>query len=129
MAAGTTSTRTTTTAPAPASSETSERQVLLSPKQQALQSDTTSSNQNNNAAEQMKLKRKLGKEVEENKSYELEDDSDSCPTCLEPFTVDNPRVVAKCGHQYHLPCIYEWLERSPTCPMCGKKMEYEEFLS
>lgn len=124
MAAGTTS----TTAPTP-SLETSERQVLLSPKQQALQSDTTSSDQYNKAAEQVKLKGEIGKIVEENKSYELEDDSDACPTCLEPFTEENPRVVAKCGHEYHLPCIYEWLERSSTCPMCGKKMEYEEFLS
>jgi hypothetical protein len=82
----------------------SEGQALLSPKQQATQSDI----------DILKLKEKLD---------ELEDDSNLCPTCLEPFTEDNPRVVAKCGHQYHLPCIYEWLERSPNCPMCGKKME------
>jgi Ring finger domain len=121
-AAGTTS---ATTAP-PHSETPSERQVLLSPKQKAIQSDTLTA-QKRNAEQQMNLKEKLGKQEEiEEEDYELEDDSNVCPTCLEPFTVDNPRVVAKCGHQYHLPCIYEWLERSPSCPMCGKKMEIEE---
>lgn len=23
-------------------------------------------------------------------------------------------------------CIYEWLERSQTCPFCSRKMEFEE---
>jgi hypothetical protein len=49
-----------------------------------------------------------------------------CPTCLEPYDADNPRVTARCGHHYHLPCIYEWLERAPTCPMCGRDMAADE---
>jgi len=53
----------------------------------------------------------------------LGEDEDVCPTCLEPYAPDNPRVVAKCGHHFHMPCIYAWMERSPTCPMCGAKME------
>ena len=53
---------------------------------------------------------------------------DVCPTCLEAYTVDNPRMVAKCGHHYHLPCIYAWLERSPTCPMCGRTLQCDELV-
>lgn len=55
----------------------------------------------------------------------LGDDDNYCPTCLEAYTGDNPRVTAACGHSFHLPCIYEWLERAPTCPVCGRKMEAE----
>jgi hypothetical protein len=86
--------------------------MLLTAKQQA--------NQSHNS---LKLEEKLSGDSKEEKE---EDEANLCPTCLEPFTADNPRVEAKCGHQYHLPCIYEWLERSPLCPMCGEKMEIIE---
>lgn len=68
--------------------------------------------------------KKAGKTL--TRDISLGDLDDACPTCLEAYTPENPRVMAKCGHHYHLPCIYEWLERSPTCPMCGRKMECEE---
>jgi hypothetical protein len=51
---------------------------------------------------------------------------DFCPTCLEPYDAENPKIVAKCGHSYHLACIYEWLERSTYCPICAAKMEFAE---
>ncbi|GJD12069.1 E3 ubiquitin-protein ligase At3g02290 [Galdieria sulphuraria] len=47
--------------------------------------------------------------------YELvseDEKEDICPTCLEPYTEENPKITAKCGHTFHLSCIYEWLERS-----------------
>lgn len=25
-----------------------------------------------------------------------------------------------CSHHFHLGCIYEWMERSESCPICGK---------
>lgn len=53
-------------------------------------------------------------------------DEDACPTCLEPYTTDNPSITTKCNHSFHLACIYEWLERSQTCPFCSRKMEFEE---
>ncbi|KAJ9535287.1 hypothetical protein OSB04_un001614 [Centaurea solstitialis] len=49
-----------------------------------------------------------------------EDDEDICPICLEEYTSENPRIVTKCSHHYHLSCIYEWNERSETCPVCSK---------
>eukprot|EP00871_Galdieria_phlegrea_P001463 jgi/Galph1/2317/GphlegSOOS_G988.1 len=51
---------------------------------------------------------------------------DFCPTCLEPYDTENPKITAKCGHSYHLACIYEWLERSSYCPICAAKMEFGE---
>eukprot|EP00271_Cylindrocystis_brebissonii_P011596 TRINITY_DN29462_c0_g1_i1.p1 TRINITY_DN29462_c0_g1~~TRINITY_DN29462_c0_g1_i1.p1 ORF type:complete len:451 (+),score=88.98 TRINITY_DN29462_c0_g1_i1:322-1674(+) len=55
-------------------------------------------------------------------------DEDCCPTCLEDFTEENPKMVSKCGHEFHLGCIYEWMNRSTLCPVCSKVMEFEESL-
>ncbi|EEF50719.1 protein binding protein, putative [Ricinus communis] len=52
--------------------------------------------------------------------YASLDDEDVCPTCLEEYTFDNPRIVTECKHHYHLGCIYEWQERSEHCPVCDK---------
>lgn len=63
-----------------------------------------------------------------NSSYTVitSDDEDVCPTCLEEYTLENPQIVTKCSHHFHLSCIYEWMERSDTCPICGKEMEFCE---
>ncbi|XP_065852646.1 E3 ubiquitin-protein ligase At3g02290-like isoform X2 [Euphorbia lathyris] len=54
------------------------------------------------------------------------EDEDVCPTCLEEYTIENPKIPTKCSHHFHLGCIYEWLERSENCPVCGKEMEFCE---
>ncbi|XP_074581420.1 E3 ubiquitin-protein ligase At3g02290-like isoform X1 [Curcuma longa] len=54
------------------------------------------------------------------------EDEDVCPTCLEEYTPENPKIVANCSHHFHLSCIYEWMERSDTCPVCGKEMQFCE---
>ncbi|CAI9109901.1 OLC1v1009827C4 [Oldenlandia corymbosa var. corymbosa] len=54
------------------------------------------------------------------------DDEDVCPTCLEEYTTENPKIVTKCSHHFHLGCIYEWMERSDSCPVCGKVMAFDE---
>ncbi|KAA8532872.1 hypothetical protein F0562_033011 [Nyssa sinensis] len=48
------------------------------------------------------------------------EDEDVCPTCLEEYTPENPKIITQCSHHYHLSCIYEWMERSENCPICGK---------
>lgn len=53
-----------------------------------------------------------------------DDDDDFCPTCLEPYRPDNPKVWTHCGHHFHLPCIYEWMERKETCPICESPMQF-----
>eukprot|EP00898_Chlorokybus_atmophyticus_P000556 jgi/Chlat1/1500/Chrsp12S02030 len=55
-------------------------------------------------------------------------DEDCCPTCLEGYTTENPRIETECGHHYHLGCIYEWMERSQQCPVCSKEMRFSESL-
>ncbi|KAH6802165.1 hypothetical protein C2S51_033611 [Perilla frutescens var. frutescens] len=54
------------------------------------------------------------------------DREEECPTCLEEYTHENPKIIAKCGHHYHLSCIYEWMERNSNCPVCGKVMRFNE---
>lgn len=40
--------------------------------------------------------------------------------CLAEYTTENPKIITECSHHYHLGCIYEWMERSDKCPVCGK---------
>lgn len=54
------------------------------------------------------------------------EDEDVCPTCLDDYTPENPKITMKCSHNFHLGCIYEWMERSDNCPICGKEMEFCE---
>ncbi|XP_056690681.1 uncharacterized protein [Spinacia oleracea] len=54
------------------------------------------------------------------------DEEDVCPTCLEDYEPDNPKIVAECSHHFHLSCIYEWMERSETCPICNRLMVINE---
>ncbi|XP_077212317.1 E3 ubiquitin-protein ligase At3g02290-like isoform X2 [Tasmannia lanceolata] len=54
------------------------------------------------------------------------EDEDVCPTCLDEYTPENPKIIARCSHHFHLSCIYEWMERSENCPLCGKEMEFCE---
>ncbi|KAL4319586.1 hypothetical protein GQ457_18G024400 [Hibiscus cannabinus] len=55
-------------------------------------------------------------------AYGSSEDEDVCPTCFEEYDPGNPRIVLQCSHSYHLGCIYEWMERSANCPICGKVM-------
>ncbi|XP_024541154.1 E3 ubiquitin-protein ligase At3g02290 [Selaginella moellendorffii] len=56
----------------------------------------------------------------------LIDDEDACPTCLDVYTPENPKINTECGHHYHLACILEWMERSKHCPVCDKEMVFHE---
>ncbi|KAG6541960.1 hypothetical protein Mapa_016596 [Marchantia paleacea] len=56
----------------------------------------------------------------------LDMDDDVCPTCLDGYNTENPKITTACGHHFHLGCIYEWMERSKHCPMCHKEMIFSE---
>lgn len=62
--------------------------------------------------------------------YDLldEDDEDVCPTCLEAYTSENPKITSECGHSFHLQCIVRWQTRSGStyCPICAQPMAYSE---
>ncbi|XP_059641594.1 probable E3 ubiquitin-protein ligase RHB1A [Cornus florida] len=51
-----------------------------------------------------------------------EEEEDVCPTCLEEYDAENPKIITKCEHHFHLSCIFEWMERSNTCPVCDQEM-------
>ncbi|KAF8027633.1 hypothetical protein BT93_E0520 [Corymbia citriodora subsp. variegata] len=48
--------------------------------------------------------------------------AEECPTCLEEYDANNPKIVTKCEHHFHLACILEWMERSDSCPVCDEEM-------
>lgn len=54
-----------------------------------------------------------------------DDEDDICPTCLDDYTPENPKIITKCSHHFHLSCIYEWMERSETCPVCNKETVFD----
>lgn len=56
---------------------------------------------------------------------EDQDDDDCCPTCLEVYTTDNPRIWTRCGHHFHMQCIYAWSERKETCPLCESHILFD----
>lgn len=58
-------------------------------------------------------------------SVSTKDEEDCCPTCLEEYNDENPKIITKCNHHFHLSCILEWMERSDTCPICDQEMLYE----
>ncbi|CAM0874517.1 unnamed protein product [Alopecurus aequalis] len=51
---------------------------------------------------------------------------DDCPICLEEYNYENPKTELQCNHNFHLGCIYEWMERSQSCPLCAKVMLFNE---
>ncbi|XP_034702567.1 probable E3 ubiquitin-protein ligase RHB1A isoform X2 [Vitis riparia] len=48
--------------------------------------------------------------------------SGSLGEAVEEYDAENPKIVTKCEHHFHLACILEWMERSDTCPVCDKEM-------
>ncbi|XP_039052081.1 probable E3 ubiquitin-protein ligase RHB1A isoform X2 [Hibiscus syriacus] len=71
----------------------------------------------------------MGLEVELSKPVEpivsTKEEEDCCPTCLEEYDTENPKIITKCEHHFHLACILEWMERSETCPVCDKEMIFD----
>lgn len=46
-------------------------------------------------------------------------DGSDCSVCLSEFEEDeNLRLLPKCNHAFHLPCIDTWLRSHTNCPMC-----------
>ncbi|XP_004504827.1 putative RING-H2 finger protein ATL53 [Cicer arietinum] len=46
-------------------------------------------------------------------------DGSDCSVCLSEFQDDEDlRLLPKCNHAFHLPCIDTWLSSHTNCPMC-----------
>ncbi|KAJ8900637.1 hypothetical protein K2173_025414 [Erythroxylum novogranatense] len=53
------------------------------------------------------------------------EEEDACPICLEEYDTENPKLVTKCDHHFHLSCLLEWMERSETCPICDQETIFD----
>ncbi|KAL0008361.1 hypothetical protein SO802_009863 [Lithocarpus litseifolius] len=53
------------------------------------------------------------------------EEEDVCPICLEEYDAENPNIITRCEHHFHLSCILEWMERSDACPICDQEMTFE----
>ncbi|KAL6181863.1 hypothetical protein ACLB2K_048511 [Fragaria x ananassa] len=58
-------------------------------------------------------------------SLELpEPDDKTCSICLcEYQPKETIRIIPDCNHYFHASCIYEWLRKNPTCPLCRNPPE------
>lgn len=36
------------------------------------------------------------------------------------YDEENPKILTKCDHHFHLSCMLEWMERSDICPLCDQ---------
>lgn len=51
-------------------------------------------------------------------------DGSECAVCLSEFREDEPlRLMPKCSHAFHLPCIDTWLKSQSSCPLCRADVE------
>ncbi|XP_050214016.1 uncharacterized protein LOC126665300 [Mercurialis annua] len=50
-----------------------------------------------------------------------------CAICLEEFGGDEKEVVVikmpSCGHSFHENCIFRWLQKKKSCPMCRRQVQ------
>jgi len=74
----------------------------------------------------------LQKEMAVAMSSTLETQEDECVICMEIFDATNPRMPTLCGCGqnktfFHLPCLYQWIEQSRSCPSCRQRLRWEEF--
>jgi len=53
----------------------------------------------------------------------------NCMICMEAFAQGDALRVLPCMHRYHLPCINEWLARSPDCPICKRDVTIAPLLA
>ncbi|UZP34054.1 hypothetical protein NXS19_001870 [Fusarium pseudograminearum] len=50
----------------------------------------------------------------------------TCPTCKYPGD-DCSLLSGKCGHNFHMHCIMEWIKQESSrgqCPMCRQRFEW-----
>lgn len=68
---------------------------------------------NNSSESQEKLKRCFFEELDE-KTLNI---SDNCSICFETMK-EKKVILTTCNHVYHENCLDDWINTSPTCPLC-----------
>ncbi|CAE6200992.1 unnamed protein product [Arabidopsis arenosa] len=57
-----------------------------------------------------------------------DEEETTCSICMEEFSEsrdDNIILLPDCFHLFHQSCIFEWLKRQRSCPLC-RRVPYEE---
>lgn len=53
-----------------------------------------------------------------------------CPVCLMDFTDKQElRMLPKCAHAFHVPCVDTWLSSHSNCPLCRANVFSEQVMS
>ncbi|XP_037492561.1 RING-H2 finger protein ATL52 [Jatropha curcas] len=56
-------------------------------------------------------------------------DGSDCSVCLSEFQENEDlRLLPKCSHAFHLPCIDTWLKSHASCPLCRANIASTNFL-
>lgn len=45
---------------------------------------------------------------------------ETCAICLEEYAHGDKLRLLPCNHEFHVPCIDNWLNRKPFCPICKR---------
>jgi hypothetical protein len=48
---------------------------------------------------------------------------ETCIICFDEYALPSDRYTLECGHQYHEPCIREWLNQAMRCPTCNDPLD------
>jgi DNA-directed RNA polymerase subunit RPC12/RpoP len=51
------------------------------------------------------------------------DNGIQCTTCMETLNLGEEVIKLDCKHVFHQDCIFPWLVKSPTCPICRQEIE------
>lgn len=49
--------------------------------------------------------------------------SEKCSICLDRIGQGDDTSTLVCGHSFHATCIYHWLDKAVTCPMCRRSVK------
>lgn len=47
---------------------------------------------------------------------------DKCPICRDSSDEETEFIKIKCNHIFHKQCIFQWIQKSQSCPMCRIKL-------
>jgi hypothetical protein len=67
----------------------------------------------------------------QDKGILAESSVDECVICMETFDASNPKMPTLCGcgenmTLFHLPCLYQWVEKCRDCPSCRRQLNWQE---
>ncbi len=48
--------------------------------------------------------------------------AEPCCICLEPLAQRQVALTLRCGHVFHQECIWDWLGRRASCPLCKQSV-------